>query len=215
MVRDYVRQYDSYTRLVSRVVNYKPQLTFHLPYARGKADPAVVDESWPKGQFDSTMTIHQHRALNTLLNQQVEFNARSSHPIKYTRERHVDTSYMDRTRVTRDAEGNVLAVVRKERLGTIDVFNPMEQMDWRMGVSVEGPRKSAIPSYSLPCMRQCVNRPLTVRRDADRPYQVDAQKRPNMLYARSVSSRLDSCNDHGECCVRLASFSLFVVLSPL
>ena len=64
-----------------------------------------------------------------------------STPISYAHLHLVDTFYgpdHDKIRVTREERtGNVVACVRKVRLGSLNIFCPKQVADWRISVNVE------------------------------------------------------------------------------
>jgi len=102
-------------------------------------------------QFESNMSQAQHQHYNILLNNLKEASDRpgyhSDSPIMYRHTRVVDSFYAsenprdrDKIRVTRDDKTKeVLASVRKVRLGNLDVYNPKHAADWRISVNVEVP----------------------------------------------------------------------------
>jgi mRNA capping enzyme, beta chain len=92
----------------------------------------------------------QHRHYNTLLNKLKEESDKPgyhSSPIAYTHSHLVDSFYApenprerDKIRVTRNEKtGEVIATVRKVRLGNLDIYNPKRAADWRISVNVEVP----------------------------------------------------------------------------
>ncbi|KAI0251983.1 CYTH-like domain-containing protein [Lactifluus subvellereus] len=101
-------------------------------------------------QFESNMSLMQHKHYNTLLNRlKEESDKPGSHssPIAYTHTRLVDSFYApenvrdrEKIRVTRnDKTGEVLATVKKVRLGNLDVYSPKRAADWRISVNIEVP----------------------------------------------------------------------------
>ncbi|KAI0304444.1 mRNA triphosphatase CET1 [Multifurca ochricompacta] len=100
--------------------------------------------------FESNMTGMQHKHFNMLLNNLKESSDKPgyhSSPIAYTHSHLVDSFYAsenprsrENIRVTRDDKtGEVLATVKKVRLGNLDVYNPKRAADWRISVNVEVP----------------------------------------------------------------------------
>ncbi|KAH9002556.1 mRNA capping enzyme [Lactarius hatsudake] len=97
--------------------------------------------------FESNMTAMQHKHYNVLLNSLKETSDKPgyhSSPIAYTHSRLVDSFYTssdrEKIRVTRsDKTGEVLATVKKVRLGNLDIYSPKRAADWRVSVNVEVP----------------------------------------------------------------------------
>ncbi|KAF8262280.1 CYTH-like domain-containing protein [Lactarius quietus] len=97
--------------------------------------------------FESNMTTMQHKHYNVLLNNLKETSDKPGYhtsPIAYTHSHLVDSFYAtgdrDKIRVTRNEKtGEVLATVKKVRLGNLDVYNPKRAADWRVSVNVEVP----------------------------------------------------------------------------
>ncbi|KAH9080568.1 mRNA capping enzyme [Lactarius deliciosus] len=89
--------------------------------------------------FESNMTAMQHKHYNRHLTSR----AIHSSPIAYTHSRLVDSFYTsdrEKIRVTRsDKTGEVLATVKKVRLGNLDIYSPKRAADWRVSVNVEVP----------------------------------------------------------------------------
>jgi polynucleotide 5'-triphosphatase len=99
----------------------------------------------------------QHKHYNALLNKLKEESDKPgyhSSPIAYTHTHLVDSFYApdnlgerEKIRVTRnDKTGEVLATVKKVRLGNLDVYSPKRAADWRISVNVEVPG-----AYIYPC----------------------------------------------------------------
>jgi hypothetical protein len=99
----------------------------------------------------------QHRHYNALLNKLKEESDKPgyhSSPIAYTHSHLVDSFYgwdnsrdREKIRVTRnDKTGEVIATVKKVRLGNLDVYSPKCAADWRISVNVEVPG-----AYVYPC----------------------------------------------------------------
>ena len=94
----------------------------------------------------------QHKHFNQLLNN-LEANSRQpdhpSSPLQYTHLHLVDSFYnqdgsRDKIRVTRNEKtGEVVACMRKVRLGSIDIYSPKRAADWRISVNVEVPGESS------------------------------------------------------------------------
>lgn len=118
----------------------------------------------------------QHKHYNVLLNSLKEASDKPgshSSPIAYTHSHLVDSFYAtgerDKIRVTRNEKtGEVLATVKKVRLGNLDVYNPKRAADWRVSVNIEVPGKyshsgslerSPLPyEYSLQCLTRWARR---------------------------------------------------------
>ncbi len=89
----------------------------------------------------------QHKHFNVLLNGLKESSDKPgyhSSPIAYTHAHLVDSFYAsgdrEKIRVTRNNKtGEVIAAVKKVRLGNLDVYNPKRAADWRVSVNVEVP----------------------------------------------------------------------------
>ena len=89
----------------------------------------------------------QHKHYNVLLNRLKESSDKPgyhSSPIAYTHSHLVDSFYAtggrEKIRVTRnDKTGEVIAAVKKVRLGNLDVYNPKQAADWRVSVNIEVP----------------------------------------------------------------------------
>ncbi|KAI0004543.1 mRNA triphosphatase CET1 [Russula compacta] len=101
-------------------------------------------------RFESNMSQAQHQHYNILLNKLKEASDKPgyhSSPIAYTHSHLVDTFYAsenprdrENIRVTRnDKTGDVLATVKKVRLGNLDVYSPKRAADWRISVNLEVP----------------------------------------------------------------------------
>ena len=74
------------------------------------AETETVLRSRSGHQFNSNMTIHQHKQFNDLLNQQFGKSRAPGFrgtPIEYKRYKETDYSYPDGTRVTKNEEGRV------------------------------------------------------------------------------------------------------------
>lgn len=94
-------------------------------------------------------TQAQNVSLNRLLNQATELSQRSPYPIKFYRAQHTDSFHGGsgrdgKVRVSRDRAGRIVenGVIRKRRLGDLNVFSPREAFDWRVSVNVEEPCES-------------------------------------------------------------------------
>jgi polynucleotide 5'-triphosphatase len=92
----------------------------------------------------------QHQHFNVLLNRLKEASDKPGHhstPIAYTHSHLVDSFYpsenprdRDKIRVTRnDKTGEVVATVKKVRLGNLDIYSPKRAADWRISVNIEVP----------------------------------------------------------------------------
>ncbi|GMK57790.1 hypothetical protein CspeluHIS016_0406240 [Cutaneotrichosporon spelunceum] len=117
----------------------------------------ILPPDYPMGAFTSTLTKHNHKWLNEVLNKQVEAAAGTPHPLRYRRERQIDESHRTRAgkvRVSREMEngkaGRVIAVVRKSRLGDLNVVSPNEAFDWRISCNVEEPVEIDLESLGEP-----------------------------------------------------------------
>jgi hypothetical protein len=68
-------------------------------------------------------------------------------PISYKHTKQIDSTYMfphegnsraaQKFRVTRNAEGEVLATIIKENLGHLNIFSPRTAFDWRVSINNE------------------------------------------------------------------------------
>lgn len=95
-------------------------------------------------KFASTIKRENHATLNRLLNSTVESSQRSPTPLRFFRAQQIDSFYQARggkVRVSRDRQGNVVpdGVVRKRRLGDLNVVSPREAFDFRISANVEEP----------------------------------------------------------------------------
>lgn len=92
----------------------------------------------------------QHRHYNMLLNNLKETSDKPgyhSSPIAYTHAHLVDSFFVgenprdkEKVRVTRnDKTGEVVACVKKVRLGNLDIYSPKRAADWRISVNIEAP----------------------------------------------------------------------------
>ncbi|GJE88498.1 mRNA capping enzyme [Phanerochaete sordida] len=101
-------------------------------------------------RFESNMSPAQHRHFNQLLN---ELKLKStqpgypSSPLEYTHLHLVDNFFpsdspgdREKIRVTRqEKSGEVVACMRKVRLGSLDIYSPKRHADWRISVNMEIP----------------------------------------------------------------------------
>jgi len=101
-------------------------------------------------RFESNMSPAQHKHFNKLLNnlktQAAQPNLPSS-PLEYSHLHLVDTFYpsensgphdREKIRVTRNEKtGDVLEVMKKVRLGSLDIYCPKRAADWRISVNLE------------------------------------------------------------------------------
>jgi len=107
------------------------------------------------------MSQAQHQHFNILLNRLKEASDKPgyhSSPIAYTHSHLVDSFYAsenprdkEKIRVTRnDKTKEVIATVKKVRLGNLDVYSPKRAADWRISVNVEVPVQHPLgsPVYS-------------------------------------------------------------------
>lgn len=100
--------------------------------------------------FESKMSQAQHQHYNILLNRLKEASDKPGHhssSIEYAHSHLVDSFYAsenprdrEKIRVTRNEKtGDVIATVKKIRLGNLDVYSPKRAADWRISVNVEVP----------------------------------------------------------------------------
>jgi len=97
--------------------------------------------------FESKMSQAQHQHYNVLLNRLKESSDKpgpQSSPIAYAHSHLLDSFYAsenrEKIRVTRNEKtGDVVASVKKIRLGNLDVYSPKRAVDWRISVNVEVP----------------------------------------------------------------------------
>ncbi|KIK69686.1 hypothetical protein GYMLUDRAFT_212451 [Collybiopsis luxurians FD-317 M1] len=101
-------------------------------------------------RFESNMTASQHKHFNTLLN---NLKTRSSQPgyesgssLNYSHLYLVDsfhpsgTNEREKIRVTRDEKtDSVVEVMKKIRLGDLNIYSPKRCADWRVSVNLEVP----------------------------------------------------------------------------
>lgn len=94
----------------------------------------------------------QNQSLNRLLNSITSESQKSPYPIQFQRAQHVDSFYgggnhHGKARVSRTRDGQVIenGVMRKTRIGDLNVFSPREGFDWRVSVSTEEPGQSSSP----------------------------------------------------------------------
>jgi len=108
-------------------------------------------------QFESNMSLTQHKHFNTMLNELMRISSQPSHPtspLEYTHVKVIDSFYpldnpreRDKIRVTRDEKTNtVLEITRKVRLGDLNIYSPKRAADWRVSVSLEVPVSHPIGS---------------------------------------------------------------------
>lgn len=98
---------------------------------------------WTDQGLDQT----QHKQYNTLLNNLVSSSRERSHPGSPLVSKHVklvDSFYTldnrDKVRVTRDEKnGQVLEIMKKMRLGNLNIYCPKRTADWRVSVNLEIP----------------------------------------------------------------------------
>ncbi|KAK2738444.1 mRNA-capping enzyme subunit beta [Myotisia sp. PD_48] len=119
-----------------------------------KEDPSL------KLQFESSMSLAQHKSLNEFLNEAVKKSlmpGANRIPLAYAHKRELDTFYeisasalppvvqhhlhhhhKPKVRVTTDAQtGAVLARIVKCRIADLDVHSPRTFLDWRISVNLE------------------------------------------------------------------------------
>ncbi|KAI0087056.1 mRNA capping enzyme [Irpex rosettiformis] len=109
-------------------------------------------------RFESNMSPIQHKHFNQLLNNLEATSRQQGHPsspLQYTHLYLVDSFYnqdgsRDKIRVTRNEKtGEVVACMRKVRLGSIDIYSPKRAADWRISVNVEVPVPPPIGTATL------------------------------------------------------------------
>ncbi|KAJ3554865.1 hypothetical protein NM688_g2890 [Phlebia brevispora] len=105
---------------------------------------SILPPQFKGPHFESNMSPMQHRHYNQMLNNLKISSTQPkwpSTPISYAHLHLVDTFYgpdHDKIRVTREERtGNVVACVRKVRLGSLNIFCPKQVADWRISVNVE------------------------------------------------------------------------------
>ncbi|KAG6853056.1 hypothetical protein C0991_007200 [Blastosporella zonata] len=109
-------------------------------------------------RFESNMSVNQHKHYNSLLNNLMTTSAQPGHPssqLKYSHLHLVDSFFPgdghDKVRVTREEQtGNVIACVRKIRLGDLNIYSPKRAADWRVSVNLEVPMQHPLgsPTYT-------------------------------------------------------------------
>lgn len=133
---------------------------------RGFHDTETVlkPEAAAELQFESTMTMEQHKRMNMYLNGQVRESkapSASRPPIDYQHTREVDMFYelaqeqfatlpemvkrlisasrsRQRIRVTRDQKTNqVIRSMIKHRIGNLEISSPQTEWDYRIGINLE------------------------------------------------------------------------------
>ncbi|KAG6905473.1 hypothetical protein DXG01_002490 [Tephrocybe rancida] len=105
-------------------------------------------------RFESNMSVNQHKHYNSLLNNLMTTSAQPGHPssqLKYSHLHLVDSFYPsdghEKVRVTRDEQsGNVIACMRKIRLGDLNIYSPKRAADWRISVNLEVPTQHPLGS---------------------------------------------------------------------
>ncbi|KAL5501506.1 CET1 [Sanghuangporus vaninii] len=98
-------------------------------------------------RFESNMTAIQHKHFNTQLNSLEAASRQPEHPTSPIRYQHsylIDSFHpadgSDKIRVTRDEKtGEVKECMKKIRLGSLDIFSPKNNADWRVSVNYEVP----------------------------------------------------------------------------
>lgn len=96
----------------------------------------------------------QHKHFNKILNDLQRRSSEPSHPaspLVYKHFKLIDSFYAsdtprdrDKIRVTRDEKtGNVIEVMKKMRLGDLNIYSPKRAADWRVSVSLEVPGRSS------------------------------------------------------------------------
>ncbi|KAL4069903.1 CYTH-like domain-containing protein [Scleroderma yunnanense] len=113
-------------------------------------------------RFETNMSGTQHKHYNTLLNE-LQGTPRQSQPsnhaspLEYAHLRLVDSFYAsdnsrdrERIRVTRNEKtGTVLEVMKKIRLGDLNIYCPKRAADWRVSVNLEVPGKMHTVSHPI------------------------------------------------------------------
>ncbi|KAF5389190.1 hypothetical protein D9757_003413 [Collybiopsis confluens] len=96
-------------------------------------------------RFESNMTAAQHKHFNTLLNNLKTSSQRGS-PLDYAHLYLVDSFHAsggnerEKIRVTRDEKTDaVVEVMKKIRLGDLNIYSPKRCADWRVSVNLEVP----------------------------------------------------------------------------
>lgn len=92
--------------------------------------------------FQADMSTAQHKAFNQHLNAAVEESNRNKtrRPIIYKHTYMTDTIYKDRKRVTtNDKTGEVVEVIRKEKIDNLHILSPNTPFDLRISVNLEHP----------------------------------------------------------------------------
>ncbi|EKM51617.1 uncharacterized protein PHACADRAFT_261863 [Phanerochaete carnosa HHB-10118-sp] len=111
-------------------------------------------------RFESNMSPAQHKHFNKLLNELKLKSSQPGHPsspLEYTHLHLIDNFYAsddpqdrEKIRVTRhEKSGEVVAVMRKVRLGSIDIYCPKRHADWRISVNMEIPVPPPLGSPTL------------------------------------------------------------------
>ncbi|KAI0693228.1 hypothetical protein BC835DRAFT_1306840 [Cytidiella melzeri] len=109
-------------------------------------------------RFESNMSPTQHKHFNTLLNNLKTNSHQPDHPsppLQYTHLHLVDSFYnaegsREKIRVTRNEKtGEVVACMRKVRLGSLDIYSPKRMADWRISVNVEVPVAPPVGTATL------------------------------------------------------------------
>ncbi|KAK7690256.1 hypothetical protein QCA50_006911 [Cerrena zonata] len=96
-------------------------------------------------RFESNMSAMQHKHFNQLLNNlKTNQPGHAGSPLQYAHLRLVDTFYpsdnRDKVRVTRDeTTSEVKECMKKIRLGSLDIYCPKRNADWRISVNLEVP----------------------------------------------------------------------------
>ncbi|KAI0269807.1 CYTH-like domain-containing protein [Gloeopeniophorella convolvens] len=116
--------------------------------------PVLVETILAPGEgncrFESNMSVMQHKHYNGLLNKLKEASDKPgyhSSPIAYTHTHLVDAFFpsenprdKEKIRVTRNEKtGEVVASMKKVRLGNLDIYSPKRAADWRISVNMEVP----------------------------------------------------------------------------
>lgn len=120
----------------------------------------VLEDSNIRIRFESDMSMEQHRKFNHLLNKAfMESEKPGRVPMKHKHRKEIDRFYEEQTvhqargrkeriRITTDSESNsVLALVKKERIGDLNILSPRTSHDYRISISVEHPI-AALPTNS-------------------------------------------------------------------
>ncbi|RSH90096.1 mRNA-capping enzyme subunit beta [Saitozyma podzolica] len=105
----------------------------------------IMPTDFQLGPFRADMTKQQNQSLNNLLNSAAQSSLSSPFPVRFSRARQIDSFYDGsgggKIRVSRDRAGQVIpnGVIRKRRLGDLNITCPGEALDFRVSVNTEDP----------------------------------------------------------------------------